>query len=113
VGSDLLAISAEDHYVRVHAAAGSQLLLMRFADAVAEVEDLPGVRAHRSWWVARDAIVGAIPNGRQMKLQLANGLAVPVARAAAPLIKQIMEEVGVSRDRLEPSLSRQEADVRP
>lgn len=86
----LLAISAEDHYVRAHTETGSQLLLMRFADALAEVEDLPGVRAHRSWWVARSAIARVVTKGRQVELRLANGLEVPVARATAPLIRQMM-----------------------
>jgi hypothetical protein len=101
LAGELLAISAEDHYVRVHTEAGSQLVLMRFADAVAEVEDLSGVRAHRSWWVAQTAIVRVTTRGRHMELQLANGLAVPVARAAAPSLKRMMEEIGLEQGALE------------
>ncbi|MBL8554021.1 MAG: hypothetical protein JNL41_07060, partial [Phenylobacterium sp.] len=35
LGDEVIALQAEDHYVRVHTALGSDLLLLRFADAVA------------------------------------------------------------------------------
>jgi hypothetical protein len=31
------------------------LLLMRFSDATAELDGLPGLRVHRSWWIAEGA----------------------------------------------------------
>ena len=54
--ADLIAVQAEDHYLRVHTSAGSDLILMRFADALAALAPCDGVRAHRSWWVARRAV---------------------------------------------------------
>ena len=81
---EVLALQAEDHYVRVHTAKGSTLLLMRMADAIAELDGQAGMQVHRSWWVARAAVSGAAPTGRRASLILVNGLAVPVARAAMP-----------------------------
>ena len=51
----LLAVEAEDHYLRVHTAAGGtgHPALQRRHRRAAGV---PGFRAHRSWWVAADAI---------------------------------------------------------
>ena len=56
--AELLHLRMQDHYVEVHTAAGSELLLLRFRDALREVEDINGLQVHRSHWVARDAVVG-------------------------------------------------------
>ncbi len=77
----LLALEAEDHYLRVHTDIGSDLLLMRMADGVALLESTPGARVHRSWWVARDAVESAASIGGNRMLRLAGGLEVPVSRS--------------------------------
>lgn len=77
----LRALEAEDHYVRVHTASGSTLLLHRLSDAIAEVSALDGLQVHRGWWVAGNAVVGSyVRNGRRW-LKLEGGLDVPVSRA--------------------------------
>ncbi|WP_156035828.1 LytTR family DNA-binding domain-containing protein [Caulobacter sp. UNC358MFTsu5.1] len=76
----ILALSMEDHYVRVHAQGGQTLLLMRMADAVAAVEGLDGAQVHRSWWVARSAVERCERRGRRFWLLLPGGLPAPVAR---------------------------------
>lgn len=80
LGTQLLALEAEDHYLRVHTALGSDLLLMRLADAMDELHGLPGLQVHRSWWVSRDAISRVHREGGRMTLELVNGLRVPVSR---------------------------------
>jgi hypothetical protein len=80
-GAALHAVEAEDHYVRVHTDRGSTLILMRLADATAELEGLEGARVHRSWWVARAAVAGAARRGAQTVLKLAGGVEAPVSRA--------------------------------
>lgn len=75
------AIESEDHYIRVHGDGRSELILMRLADAVAEMEGTPGLRVHRSWWVAADAVASWRREGRQAMLTLENGTQVPVSRA--------------------------------
>ncbi|WP_396595682.1 LytTR family DNA-binding domain-containing protein [Brevundimonas sp. R86498] len=40
-----------------------------------------GLRVHRSWWVARDAVEAVVPAGRQLRLRLRGGLDAPVSRA--------------------------------
>ena len=59
----LLHLHMQDHYVEVNTAAGSELLLLRFRDALREVEDVNGLQVHRSHWVARDAIAGVERRG--------------------------------------------------
>jgi hypothetical protein len=88
LGGEVLALQGEDHYVRVHTAVGSELLLMRLGDAVKDLEGLAGDRVHRSWWVAKDAVDRIRSSGRRMSLTLTNGLDVPVSREAASRLRR-------------------------
>jgi hypothetical protein len=82
-GADLWAVQAEDHYVRLHTSKGSALILLRLADAAAELEGLEGARVHRSWWVAKSAVAGTARRGGQTVLKLPNGVEAPVSRTQA------------------------------
>lgn len=79
-GAALYAVSAEDHYLRLHTSKGSDLLLMRLADAIAELDGLEGAQTHRSWWVARDAVETARREGDRVVLTLKGGAEAPVSR---------------------------------
>lgn len=86
---ELLALQAEDHYVRIHTSAGDALVLMRLADAVAEADGIEGLRVHRSWWVARAAVRDARAEGRRATLTLSNGVSAPVTREVVPEIRRL------------------------
>ncbi|HEY6815754.1 MAG TPA: LytTR family DNA-binding domain-containing protein [Croceibacterium sp.] len=86
LGSDVLALQMEDHYVRVHRQAGSDLILMPMTRAIERVES-DGLRTHRSWWVARTAVVRVEGDARSMRLHLANGIVAPVARSAVSSLR--------------------------
>ncbi|MEP7315551.1 MAG: LytTR family transcriptional regulator DNA-binding domain-containing protein [Sphingomicrobium sp.] len=78
---ELRALEMEDHYVRAHGPDGrSELILMRMRDAEAELDGIEGMRVHRSWWVAKNAIEGRRRDGRNWLLKLTGGLEAPVAR---------------------------------
>jgi hypothetical protein len=77
----LLALEAEDHYLRVHTDGGTGLILMRMADAVAELAALEGAQTHRSWWVARSALVAAKRGDGRALLTIQGGQEVPVSRS--------------------------------
>lgn len=87
IGTDLIALEMEDHYVRAHTALGSELVLMRMRDAVAEMGGLNGMQVHRSWWVARNAVADVKRAGRNVRLILDNGREAPVSRANVQLLK--------------------------
>jgi hypothetical protein len=77
----ILALEAEDHYLRVHLAGGhSVLILLRLGDAIAELAAVPGARTHRSWWVARDAVTRIARADGRAVLTLDGGTEVPVSR---------------------------------
>ena len=81
-------MEAEDHYLRLHTSRGSDLILMRLADAVAELEGIEGARTHRSWWVAKDAVVDAKASDGRAVLKLKNGAEAPVSRTYARALRQ-------------------------
>lgn len=81
LGTELIALEMEDHYVRAHTALGSELVLLRMRDAVAELEGIEGEQVHRSWWVARGAVADVQREGRNVRLVLDNGIVAPVSRA--------------------------------
>ena len=85
--SRLLAVEAEDHYVRVHTDMGSELVTMRFADALDELARAHGYRVHRSWWVAHDAIEGMRWTRASGEVRLTGGLSAPVSRSYAGALK--------------------------
>lgn len=87
LGTEVIALEMEDHYLRVHTRAGSDLILLRMRDAVAELEGMDGAQVHRSWWVSRAAVERIERDGRNVRLVLPGGLAVPVARNMVPVLK--------------------------
>jgi hypothetical protein len=84
---EILCLQMEDHYVRAHTVQGSRLALMTLGEAMAGLGGAPGLRVHRSWWVARRAVAGAEMDGRNLRLLLLNGLKVPVARSAVAAVR--------------------------
>lgn len=87
-GVQIYAVSAEDHYLRVHTARGSTLILLRLSDALTELEGIEGAQTHRSWWVAREAIVGVEQNDRRMTLRLKGDVQALVSRPNAKVLRQ-------------------------
>ncbi len=87
LGRDLIGLQMEDHYVRLHTAQGSTLVLMPLGKAMAAVGDIDGLQVHRSWWVARHAVEGVVEDGRNLRLKLKTGLEAPVSRAHVARLK--------------------------
>lgn len=88
IGSDIIALETEDHYLRVHAAGGSALILMRMADAIAMLDPRLGAQVHRRWWVAQTAVAGMQTDGQKLSLCLTNQTLVPVGRTFSAAAKE-------------------------
>ena len=84
---DLLALEMEDHYLRIHTAVGSDLILMRLRDALTELSSERGLQVHRSWWVAKNAVASIERDGQKLVLTLRNGLKVPVSKTYRDQVK--------------------------
>ena len=84
----VLCLPMEDHYVRVHTAGGSRLVLATMGQAREALAGVPGLQVHRSWWVADYAVVGAELDGRNVRLRLSNGLTPPVSRSTVAHVRE-------------------------
>ncbi len=87
-GAEIYAVQAEDHYLRLHTSRGSDLILMRLSDAIAELEGLEGAQTHRSWWVAKAAVKDAKRGDGRATLILPGGVAAPVSRSYLPTLRE-------------------------
>lgn len=87
-GAELYAVQADDHYLRLHTSRGSHLILMRLADAVEELAGVEGAQTHRSWWVAKDAVLDAVCARGRAELTLKGGARVPVSRTYTPALRR-------------------------
>lgn len=89
LGRDVVYLKVRSHYVNVVTTAGSGALLMRFADAVAELGD-QGMQVHRSYWVARRHVVGIERRAERTVLLLAGGEQVPVSRTYLAAVREAL-----------------------
>lgn len=85
--ADIHAVSAEDHYLRVHTSAGETMILMRLADAIRELGSLEGMQTHRSWWVARQGLADTAKGDGKVTLKLKSGAEAPVSRTYQKAVK--------------------------
>lgn len=84
----LVALSVEDHYVRVQTTKGEDLILMRLSDAIREIGRTRGGQVHRSHWVAFDQVKAVQRKSDRAILTLSNGSEIPVSRANMSKIKE-------------------------
>ena len=90
IKGDVLALKAEDHYVRVFTDKGNSLIHYRFKDALADISSLNGVQTHRSYWVEQSAITDLESDGQSLYLALTTGLKVPVSRTYVNDVKRFV-----------------------
>ena len=88
----LLALEAQDHYVRVITDCGEDLIHYRFSDAVEDARHVRGLRVHRSYWIANVAIARLERDRHRYRLRLSNGLCVPVSRSYLRDVRAMLSE---------------------
>lgn len=89
----LIAISAEQHYVRLITEAGEDLVLMPFAEAIARVPSDMGMRIHRSHWINRDAVRDVTIVGNGLVVHLQNGVELPVSRSFSGAVRDSLSQL--------------------
>jgi hypothetical protein len=83
----LVALSVEDHDVQVRTDKGEAMILMRLGDAIREAAPIPGLRVHRSHWVARDAVRAVRREGDRAILTMSHGGDIPASRSHIGALK--------------------------
>lgn len=89
---DILALEADDHYVRVHTLHGSALILMRLADAAAIIDSRLGLRVHRSWWVAKEGVRALERSPGRAVVRLIDDMTVPISRTYLPAARTVLTD---------------------
>lgn len=84
----LVAPSVDDHYVRVRTTRGEDMLLMRLGDAIRVTAPTPGLRVHRSHWVARDAVQTVRREGDRAVSKMTVGGDNPASRSHIPALRE-------------------------
>ncbi len=85
-------LSMQDHYVEVVTSKGSALILLRFQEALDELEGYEGLQIHRSHWAALDAVEEIQREAGKLLLKMRDGTTLPVSRSFAKPVRQALEE---------------------
>lgn len=86
--TEILALEAQQHYVKIYTHSKPVVVLYRFSDAVAELDPELGLQVHRSWWVAYNSIDTMDSPSRPKLITLTDGTGVPVSRSYRVLVAQ-------------------------
>lgn len=84
----LLAIQAQEHFVKVWTEAGSELIRYKFGTALLELESADGLQIHRSYWVADDAVKRFKKDGPKYVIELVNDEVIPISQS---YLRQVRE----------------------
>ncbi|WP_299350733.1 LytTR family DNA-binding domain-containing protein [uncultured Shimia sp.] len=95
LGTDLLSLSSQDHYVEVTTTKGRDLIHMRLGDALEELRDYPGQQVHRSHWIAARAFSGTSRENNRLVVHLNDGRTLPVSRSFAIKVREMTPKVDV------------------
>jgi DNA-binding LytR/AlgR family response regulator len=77
----ILALSAEDHYVRVRTDRGQALVLINLAGAIEALGPDAGVRIHRSHWITREVATSVTSRSSRAGVRLDDATVLPISRA--------------------------------
>ena len=83
----LVSMTVQDHYVEVTTSSGTELVLIRFSDAIAETDPVDGLQVHRSHWVNIAEVKSVQRQGGKTALIMTNGQVIPVSRTYLGQIK--------------------------
>ena len=89
VGRDIVYLRVSGHYVEVTASGGSDVILMRLADAVDALDGI-GMRIHRSYWASYHHMQRLVRREGRMLLCLTDSREIPVSR---PYLKAVRAAV--------------------
>ena len=92
LGHDVIYLNVSGHYVNAVTAVGSGVILMRFADAIAELGDM-GIQVHRSYWVAHRHITAIFRRDERTWVRVTGGHELPVSRTYLTAVRAVNPHV--------------------
>ena len=99
VGRDVVCLRVSGHYVEVTTSAGSDVILMRLADAVDALGGL-GMQIHRSYWAAYHHMNRLVRREGRMLLRLSGDREIPVSRPYLKAVRAVVPTGAVRRPTL-------------
>lgn len=88
IGTDVIYLMSELHYLRVVTTKGSTLVLYNLRDAVEELPADAGLQPHRSYWIALRHVGKLFKHEGKAFLQLSDGSLVPISRRRLNEVKE-------------------------
>ena len=89
LGTDVIYLKSELHYVRVVTTAGENLVLFTIKDAIADLEmNSEGIQTHRSYWVSGRYIRSLVTDKNRKYILTTKGQRIPVSRRKVALVKE-------------------------
>lgn len=79
VGTDVVAVSSDLHYLNVWTVAGRSTVLGSLRDVVADLDDI-GMQVHRSHWVAHAHVRRIVGTASNASCIMSNELRIPISR---------------------------------
>lgn len=93
LGTDVVYLQSELHYVRVVTTQGECLQLYNLKDAIADMEAVvTGVQTHRSYWVAGQHISGIRSEGGRKYLLTTGKHKIPISRRNAASVAAFLQK---------------------
>lgn len=86
---EVLAIKAEQHYIKIYGSNKDYMILYRFSDAVRELDESLGQQVHRSWWVNTSAIQSVQAKAKDFRIKLKTGTEIPVSGPYQGLVREL------------------------
>jgi hypothetical protein len=91
IGTDIIYMMSELHYVRVVTIKGETLVLHNLKDAIAQLpSEYVGIQTHRSYWAASKHIESIKEKNGHTGLALSRGKTIPVSRRKLAEVKEFL-----------------------
>ena len=92
IGHDLIYLNVNGHYVNAVTTRGSAVMLMRLADAIAELDDM-GTQVHRSYWVAHRHVTAILRRDERTLVRVTGGHELPVSRTYLTAVRALIPRI--------------------
>lgn len=91
IGTDIVYLASELHYLRVVTTQGDTLLLSSLNNAIAQLEkSMDGIQTHRSYWVNKAHIYKLVGRGPEKNILTKQGHIIPVSRRQLAAVKKYL-----------------------
>lgn len=93
IGTDVICLKSELHYVRVVTTVGEKLVLYNMKDAIADLEIISeGIQTHRSYWVSGRHIKSLTTDNNYKYIITTNDQRIPVSRRRTAYVKEFIHQ---------------------